>query len=243
MSGLIRSKISTNGFFGYFDLTNPNSYAYTGAREWRDLSGNGMVFNLAGQTEIPIYNPGTGGLLFSAANQQYAISPPSTAGPRDGEYTWGVWAKFTNPSEPNAQLLTRGRDTIGAPSPDGWSLTVGSISGYYIAACTQDLPSNTSYSTSTGLSKLVDYNTWVNIVGTFKRNDYLKLYVNGVLDNQVVTTSDNLRQSIGAGWAVASIQNIQFASCVVASAMIYNMVLSDSEILQNYNSTKSNYGL
>jgi hypothetical protein len=245
MSAQIQSKILNQSITGYFDITNPNSYAYSGAREWRDLSGNGLTFTLTGVTALPVYDATTGGLLFGSTNQQYAATPPSTIGPANGEYTWGVWAKFTNPTEISSgvQILTRGRDTTGAPTPDGWSLTVGCVGGYYVSACTQDDISSTSYTTSATSATGVSLNSWVNIIGTFKPNNYVKLYINGQFDAQTAVNGDNLRNSIGAGWVVASIQDTQYASCVVASALIYNRVLTDLEILQNYNATKARYGL
>ena len=243
MSGQIQSKILNQNIIGYFDITNPMSYAYPGARAWRDLSGNNLTFTLTGTNNLPIYDASSGGLLFGSTNQQYAATPPSTLGPANGEYTWGVWAKFTNPAEVNAQLLTRGRDTTGAPGPDGWSLTVGCTSGYYISACTQNNISNNSYTTSATSAIGVSLNSWVNITGTFKPNDYIKLYINGQFDTQTAVNNDLLRNSIGAGWVVASIQDVQYASCVVSAALIYNRALSAVEILQNYNSTKARYGL
>jgi hypothetical protein len=85
-------------------------------------------------------------------------------------------------------------------------------------------------------------NTWYNIIGTFKHGTEIKLYINGKLVATQPVTTLNLRTST-RGWTVSSVSNIQFSNISVANLQIYNRVLSDSEILQNYNSLKPRFRL
>jgi hypothetical protein len=73
----------------------------------------------------------------------------------------------------------------------------------------------------------------------------MKLYRNGVLrafDNSHTAGNVNIQSKINIGYAVDAIFTTA-QSLKVYEAMIYNRALSDNEILQNYNTLKSKYGL
>ena len=67
MSGQIVNKIVTDSLVLYLDASNPKSYAYNGARVWKDLSKNAYDFKLTGTNSIPVYD--TYGISFNGVNQ------------------------------------------------------------------------------------------------------------------------------------------------------------------------------
>jgi hypothetical protein len=85
-----------------------------------------------------------------------------------------------------------------------------------------------------------------HIVGSFKRNDLSRLYLNGILlasSSSVRLNGVSLTPSI-ADASIGSAGNAVFYSGFsINKAAIYNRALSASEIQQNYNAQKTRFGL
>jgi hypothetical protein len=79
------------------------------------------------------------------------------------------------------------------------------------------------------------------VFGTWQAGVALKIYVNGIMKTRTATTSTVLRSST-SGWVVASSNTAQFYNNYNAMVMVYNRLLTDQEVLQNYNATKSRFG-
>ena len=71
----------------------------------------------------------------------------------------------------------------------------------------------------------------------------LKTYVDGVLDNQVgaISYSTSGQSNYIARSNHAGNENYMNGS--MGSVQIYNIALSDTQVLQNYNATKGRFGL
>lgn len=221
--------IVTNDLQLYLDAANPTSYSGSGST-WRDLSGNN---NHATLVNNPTFNAGNGGSIYMDGNNQYVSS--SYAGAATESYTYSVWFKNNNNSEPK-YLLTRGRDNNG----NGWSLQV-QINEFRIAtaAVVPTVPVTEGLIVS-GTSTLAD-NSWYYVTAVWKAGESLKVYVNGILEGTTVTSRTNLRSSAN-GWVIGSVSNSIFTSGYIAVAQVYNRVLSDAEIMTNFNSVKSRFG-
>ena len=87
-------------------------------------------------------------------------------------------------------------------------------------------------------------NTWYNLVFTKSSNTW-SIYANGSLD---------MNQNNGVGNVAFSLNNMQFGGTIqsygsnygknsIGSVHIYNRALSNSEVLQNFNATKTRFGL
>jgi hypothetical protein len=87
---------------------------------------------------------------------------------------------------------------------------------------------------------LVD-NTWYYVYGVWTSGTNLKIYVNGLLENTISVTTTGLRTS-GIGWTLMSGNGGNFTNGSVSEFVTYNTVLTDAEILNNFNATKSEYG-
>ncbi len=81
--------------------------------------------------------------------------------------------------------------------------------------------------------------TWKNVVLTFSGGAG-NLYLNGAsVSNFTYNISNNLSNLFIGAEANAN----QYAACNISQVLIYNRVLSNQEILQNYNAMKRRYGL
>jgi len=135
--------------------------------------------------------------------------------------------------------MNRGRDSFG----NGWSegLNTNLSSPYHFTnALVLTLPTIT-VPTITGTTN-ISANTWYYVVGSWNASTgTVKMYLNGQPEGTVTTTANTLRSST-VGWSLGSISNVYYLDCHVASAQLYSNVLSDSEVLQNFNSTKRRFG-
>lgn len=213
----------------YLDAANPSSYSGSGSR-WSDLSEYNHHVTLFNN---PSYNAGNGGSIFTNGNNQYATSP--YVGSATDSYTFSAWFKNDNRDEIK-YLLSRGRDGEG----NGWSLQLQiSMQGIALAAVVTTVPSTVG-SIATGTSTLAN-NTWYNVTGVWAAGQSIKIYVNGLLQSTTNTNNTSLRTST-SGWVVGSINTSNFTSGNNAVALVYNRVLSDDEIMTNFNAVKSRFG-
>jgi hypothetical protein len=178
----------------------------------------------------PTYTSSFGGsIVFDGTNDyvsEYSI-PDSFW--NAGSWTANVWVKFTT--------VSKGLDNAvfghGAVAGSGGLHLGERNSAAYFGFYGNDI----------GGTVPLSANTWYNIVWVFNYSTKLKqLYVNGVFDTSGGTVGyggTGTNTEIGRyPWAASYLMsgNISLTS-------LYNRVLSASEILQNYNSAKSRFGL
>ena len=90
----------------------------------------------------------------------------------------------------------------------------------------------------------VSLNTWYNLAISVTGNTY-KLYVNGVLEYTVTGTTKNITSNtaqIGSYSSSATTYGNNLTGRV-GEFRVYQAVLTDTEILANFNNTKATYGL
>ena len=99
---------------------------------------------------------------------------------------------------------------------------------------------NNTQSFSVGMPTTASVNTWYNVTGV-KSGTSVKLYINGQMVNETTLS--------GAG-SIANTRKVSLASRsddtlffggIIANFFLYNRALSDSEILQNYQSLLTRY--
>ena len=91
----------------------------------------------------------------------------------------------------------------------------------------------------------INTSNWAHIVGTYTSGDR-RLYVNGVLVNSDATTGTINTNTNGSSIGVYGGYNGgrgYYYNGLVDIVKVYNRVLTAQEVLDNYNSTKSRYGL
>lgn len=225
-----------------FNLDASNSLSYTGTQAvWKDLIGT----NDATLIGTPNYNSSIG-LTFNGTTQYGSI--PSVSGVTDftntQKYSIEIWFNPSNgqPNSGEAELLEKWNKNNESKYP--FSIRYNESTSSMSVAC---------FDGSTYKSVIVTgypVNTWKQIVGVF---DFvaktLTVYRDGVSAgntslagiNQVSNTSP-----IAIGTRLLSTggqqANIMFKG-TIGVIRIYNLSLTPSQILQNFNSNKVRFGL
>lgn len=232
------------------DAANPKSYV-SGSNTWYDLSGNknGTL------TNSPTYNTSSkGSIVFDGIDDYVAINgntfgySPGTTGELSLEawvYPTGPFSSYTN--EPPITNLTGifGEGYYGGVN--GWGL--GIIVRSDIGNCWSFQVRNDTTIVEAGNQSSAAFVTgsWFHIVGSFTRNDFSRLYVNGKLASSGSSTALN-GISITPNSNNAQLGRVNsglsfFYGGRISVAKLYNRPLSSQEVLQNYNATKGRYNL
>lgn len=225
MAGKSGPDIVENGLVLCLDAANKLSYRGTGTT-WTDLSGNNSNGTL------------TNGPTFSAANQgsivfdgvdDYCRVQNFTSMNVQGPGTVTYWGKFSNLGSSGvnktALTITNGLGTgalqVGLRDAQGIVWKAGGVTLL-------------SYNTPT-LNRITQWTL------TFD-NSNLQMYIDGILTNS--TTSAVAQTSTAADFYLATFRTdaAEAFSGTIYSSAIYNRVLTATEILQNYNATKSRFG-
>jgi hypothetical protein len=212
------TSIITSGLVLNLDASNASSYAGSGT-SWFDLSGNGNNGTLVNGVG---YNSANGGALtFDGVNDFVIITLPSTTS--YNTFTYNSWIYATSNS---------GYRTIIDQDNDDWALF--SFNGQL-----------KSYDPEFSSGYVFNLNQWYNVVMSHADGGPVLFYVNGSLVYTSSNTSINHTTSyfgIGAG-IISPTTADEFWSGKIAQASIYNRALTASEVLQNYNVTKTKFGL
>ena len=221
------------------DSANTKSYSGSG-NTWYDLSGKGNNGTISGAT----HTSGVGG-YFSFDGSNDVISVTSESGiVGQNEITVETFLKVngdTSNASWQGQYLIFRRNSRTSYF-EGFTILYNQSNDQFGAAFADSSGTQkNAYSTSTFSSYPTPI---VHVAATFKTNDHVKIYINGVLENTTshsltldLTNADTLQ--IGdsnegwRGYSNASIYNIK----------VYNKVLSASEIQQNFNALRGRFGI
>jgi hypothetical protein len=214
-------KIITDGLVLYLDAANTRSYPGTGTT-WSDLSrggNNGSLIN------GPTFNSGNGGSIVFDGTDDYVIGSIPTI----TNWTMCLWYLSTDITS-RAVFYPFGGTSGGNGLGFGGTFSIDTNNRWYF------------FDGSTIISNIlmsVVINKWYNLVVTKNSTTY-NLYTNGQLSMN--TTGVNLtytqytlgkRGDVFGGYAKGNISNTS----------LYNRALSATEIQQNYNTTKTRFGL
>jgi hypothetical protein len=241
-------KIVTNGLVLALDAADRNSYV-SGSTTWTDLSGNGINGTLTGST-LPTFSSSSGGRINLNGTNQYVTFPGNTfnySPGTTGEVTLEVWITPNGPftsygSEPPTTNLG---GIIGQgffANSVGWGLGVlvvnsGSYNWSFQVRNTTNIV-NISGSFTTG--------SQYHVVGSFKRNDLSRLYVNGVLlasSSSVRLNGVDLTPSLADASIGRAGNGVFYSGFSINKSAIYSRALTAEEVLQNYNAQKARFGL
>jgi len=218
-------KIVTNGVVFAVDAADKNSYVGSGT-SWKDLSGNTYNGTL------------TNGPTFSNTNRGVIVFDGT-----DDYVTFGnVLASLTNLSlECFVKFGTQSSNYNGIISK-----TLDNTNGWEIRTVVYTSTTTTAQfryvgdTAATGGVTLTN-GVWWHLLATGASGSQI-LYVNGVnsISNTVGSTPSSNSNSLVIGkLAYAGL----YANMSMGYARIYNRVLTATEVLQNYNATKSRFGL
>jgi hypothetical protein len=228
--------IVTNGLVLNLDAAKRDSYPGSGT-SWRDIVSNTVTGSLING---PTFNSNNGGgIVFDGTDDRVSQTTAINAG---DNFTVGAWVY------PTAMGVTR-RAVIGNSynysTRRGWFFCVGG--GGVSNAFFLSIGSDNAYKITP--ADTLSTNTWVYITATCQNGgSSIDLYKNGTLISgsfASLLTSGNISYDINqfniglrlvGGTADPYTGNI-------AQVSIYNRALTASEVLQNYNSLKSRFGL
>ncbi len=213
--------IVTSGLVLQLDAANTKSYPGSGTT-WRDLSGNGNNGTL---TNSPTFSSANGGIFtFNGTNQFINCGNNSSIQITVG--TISAWVRTTTPGASFRSIIAK-QSAWGLFFNDGilvtydWGNAQTRTTGLNIA---NGIWNHTAM-------------TFTQTVGTPSNNAII--YLNGA--SVLTTTIKHSNHNVNLQIAEANAN--QFLNGNIASAQIYNRALSATEVLQNYNGTKSRFGI
>ena len=223
MSFHFSPRIVTDGLVLYLDAANTISYPGSGT-VWTDLSkgiNNGTL------TNGPTFNSSNGGnILFDGTDDYVNIGSQDLGITRD--FTISFWANITKNGV--VEIFNKGYNI-----PDY---------GIYLAKLTSNKLTLQSYSPIINLETTTVITSGIRYYTAFRSNTNCYWYINGIQDNTQTTSSLNITQSNLKQWRIGS--NFDSVRPTfggnIYSFSVYNKGLTQTEILQNYNSTKTRFG-
>ena len=220
-------KIVNNGLVLALDASDRNSYSGSGST-WNDLSGNSYNGTL---TNGPTFNSSNGGSIVFDGINDYVVS--SNFVPNFSTKTLSGWVKLSSTSQQGGGLVTL-QSTDGAvfdsivynETGQGWGFGSNGFS-------------RTNWS---GVSE-TSTSIWVNITATYESSNY-KMYRNGTLIYTLTSfgvLTFNFNSNVQLGYR--HLGSSGYLAANIAQASVYHRALTANEVLQNYNATKSRFGL
>jgi hypothetical protein len=225
--GIIDSapKIITNGLVLHLDAAQKRSYPGTGT-VWTDLSGNGNNGTL---TNGPTFDSGNGGsIVFDGTNDSVNIVQSNAL--NVNTFTWSAWVNA-------AYSLNRCFFFIGnavGQSITPYKIFIGTLGS---APAALRINYNGTAINLGGLTNNLTYNLTITYNGSVT-----SMYVNGSSIGTSTSKTGNLNSATYA-YVGSTAQSLEFFSGKIFTTLFYNRALSDAEVLQNYNATKSRFGL
>jgi hypothetical protein len=221
-------KIVTDGLILYLDAANTRSYPGSGTA-WTDLSRSGINGTL---TNGPTFNSGNGGsIVFDGSNDYVDLGGSLNLKPTTS-ITVSTWIRF-NAMVADVRALS---DWHQNGATDRWIFYITNSNTIQWYLLTNSFASAVSFSP-------VLLNTWYNFTGVYNGISQI-FYVNGVFHNSTPKTGNmntsNTTQPVRLGGQVSA---GGFHNGNISTTLIYNRALSATEILQNYNTTKTRFGL
>jgi hypothetical protein len=221
-------KTVTDGLVLYLDAANTRSYV-SGSTTWTDLSRSGVNGTLVNG---PTFNSANGGsIVFDGSNDYVDLGGSLTLKPTTS-ITVSTWIRF-NAMVTGVRALS---DWHQNGATDRWIFFIVNSNTIQWYLLTNSFGSAVSFSP-------VLLNTWYNFTGVYDGTSQI-FYVNGLFHNSTPKTGNmntsNTTQPVrlgGQGTAGG------YHNGNISTTLIYNRALTATEIRQNYNATKTRFGL
>ena len=220
--------IITSGLVLHLDAGNTSSYPGSGTT-WTDLSGNNNHGTLING---PTYSSTNGGSIVLDGSNDYIDFGNSASLSAIGGTTnitvsgWAYYTAYGGGGQSYSVITVKG-------APWTWLLeNYLDTFRFRIVAGGADV--------SVGDVSTHQLNVWYNVVGTYDGSN-MRLYINGVLKNTVPQTGALATNSETA--KIGTWQGTDYnLTGRVSNVSIYNRVLTDAEVLQNYNALRPRFG-
>jgi len=222
-------KIITDGLVLALDAANTKSYPGSGTT-WFDLSGNGNNGTL---TNGPTFNnENLGSLVFDGVDD--LCRTDVNVSNLNNLFSVGIWFTLTSATSSDSGAVSK--RLISADQSSGstkWCIGITPTRQFLFGG---------NGGTERTLNFTIELNTPYFVVLTHNVSTY-SLFLNGV--NQIRNDTSNIASPNFGKVSIAcrpnSVDRLWTGS--VFSSMFYTRILTDDEILQNYNATKGRFGL
>lgn len=164
----------------------------------------------------------------------------------DTSYSMEAWIKINDTSYLSSNIVTGGASIVGVASTAGIGLQVYEPE---VDKAVVNFGSRGSGSLDSKTEIQVD--VWYHVVGVREKDKGSKLYLNGVVDASTNTvgigtsslyiTSPQSGSVMRVGFCTSTYIN-QFFPGKISVIRLYSKALSDSEVLKNFNASKTRYG-
>ena len=253
-AGRRRYPIITDGLKLYLDAYNLDSYSGSGGT-WTDLSNSGYNVTITGPTWT--VSGGRRYFEFDGVNDYMVGSATTTIFDiNTSGWTWSVWVNYvTVPAVLDAIMITKFNSVSPAITKfvyfDNRSNDAGSGNGHgYSTGMSRGAP---GFNTETTAASTVPTGSWINLNATFTytgaRTGTFKVFKDGtqlVTENFTVandwTTINSFLEPVFGAISINGTFS-RFNNFRLGEVLFYNRPLSGTEISNNYDSSKSNYGL
>ena len=232
MSSKCGPDINENGLVLFLDAANRLSYPGSGTA-WSDLSGNSNTGTL---TNGPTFSAGNqGSIVFDGADDYVNI--PYNSGLIPNNLTLSAWI--------NRTAVVNYAHFIGIPASNttwlppyisygieyiGTTDTISFVTGY--------TDNNFDYTNVTSFGNGV----WFHFTATYDKSN-VKIYINGTLQTTRAETR-TLYASTANFYIGSNNTGIAYPfNGKIANTLLYNRALSATEVSQNYEATKTRFGL
>lgn len=227
ITGATLSGVTINGAAGpvfsnltmYLNASDPTSYSGSGST-WYDISGNSADITLVNS---PTFTSGSPGYFTFNGTNQYGTGS-KTGVLNNGSYTKSVWFYLNGYGDNNLSSSFSGGHFM------------------YMAGTNRIYCGHTDWGNYGAYPSSQTFNlyTWYYAALTFDTTNGMTLYVNGLQDS---TYTANKNAFSGNGSTnIATFGGGNLLNGRISKAFFYDKRLTSSEVLQNYNSTKSEYG-
>lgn len=227
--------IVKDGLALYLDAGSPNSYFPLNAgTTWKDMSGNGNNGTLING---PTFNSSNGGsIVFDGVNDYVNLGTSINFSNYTNGFTIGFWVKVLNTTQTNRYLFSK-RNSAGTDNQ--FSVVYGYVGNTF----------ELYGGASGGASQNIRTNSQILVADTNWHFLYYTIgtTTTGYLDSIVKftntypsltftsSTNDNLISTFNAfGF---------YGNLSLANMVLYNRILSAQEIQQNFNATRSRFGI
>ena len=218
------SSVVTTGLKVYLDALNPASYPGSGTT-WYDLSGNGNDVSMQNSGSIT-WSPGPIGYFSTVSNGWFNRTSASNVPIGNSPYTLSAWVQLGSSWNGNG-FMSIGPFGNGNEANAFRAGSTNQLLNYWWG---NDLSVNISVSPTNG---------WFNAVAKYDGTTR-SIWVNGVLAGSDTPVGHNVTSS---DIQISKTAGNEYLQGNIAQALIYNVALSGSEILANFNASKSRFGL
>jgi hypothetical protein len=226
-------KIINEGLVLYLDAGSPNSfYPQIDGTTWKDISSrgnNGTMFNTVPfeVDVVPCFNCAT--ITGGVGNGSFGFTFSSNMIPTTGNFTFSCWIKNPNATGPIGLFANTGTST-------GYRWGVSRVGAFYLIGPTYQ--EGTINFTSQLLTT-----QWYNVTTVFNRTTaQIISYLDGTYQGIANIPASQTAFSNTAPGLIRSVGGALYTG-KLANLLAYNRALTAQEILQNYNATKTRFGL